>query len=104
MPRALERSRDRLAAGLQREGFAVLPAQGTYFLNVDLPASGVDEPDRDFALRAVKHAGVASIPVSALYEEDPVATILRLCFAKRDEVLDEAVVRLASARDLSRRR
>jgi N-succinyldiaminopimelate aminotransferase len=103
MPRTLERSRDRLSAGLQREGFAVLPAQGTYFLNLDLPASGVDEPDRDFALRAVKDAGVASIPVSALYEEDPVTTILRLCFAKRDEVLDEAVVRLAKARDLSRK-
>ena len=103
MPRALERSRDRLNAGLQREGFAVLPSQGTYFLNLDLPASGVDEPDRDFALRAVKEAGVASIPVSALYEEDPVTTILRLCFAKRDEVLDEAVLRLAKARELSRK-
>ena len=102
MPRALERSRNRLNAGLQREGFAVLPSQGTYFLNLDLPASGVDEPDRDFALRAVKEAGVASIPVSALYEEDPVTTILRLCFAKRDEVLDEAVLRLAKARELSR--
>ena len=67
-----------------------------------LPASGVDEPDRAFALRAVREAGVASIPVSALYEEDPVVTILRLCFAKGDAVLDEAVVRLARARELSR--
>jgi aspartate/methionine/tyrosine aminotransferase len=104
MPRTLERSRDRLAAGLAREGFAVLPAQATYFLNVDLAASGIDEPDRAFALRAVKDAGVASIPVSALYEADPVTHILRLCFAKRDAVLDEAVVRLAKARELSRRR
>ena len=104
MPRSLERSRDRLSAGLQREGFAVLPAQGTYFLNLDLPASGVEEPDRAFALRAVREAGVASIPVSALYEEAPVTTILRLCFAKRDEVLDEAAGRLAKARDLSRGR
>jgi len=102
--RTLARSRDRLAAGLTREGFAVLPTQGTYFLNLDLAASGVDEADRAFALRAVKQAGVASIPVSALYETDPVTHILRLCFAKRDEVLDEAVVRLARARDLSRGR
>src|SRR5690606_31918818 len=57
MPAALQRSRDRLVAGLTREGFAVLPAQGTYFLNVDLAASGVAEPDRAFALRAVKEAG-----------------------------------------------
>ena len=103
MPKALQRSRDRLAEGLRREGFVTLPAQGTYFLNIDLAASGVDEPDRAFALRAVKEAGVASIPVSALYEEDHVTTILRLCLAKQDETLDEGVRRLAKARDLSRR-
>jgi aspartate/methionine/tyrosine aminotransferase len=102
MPRALERSRDRLAAGLVREGFAVLPSQGTYFLNIDLPASGVALDDRSFALRAVREAGVASIPVSALYAEAPVTTILRLCFAKQDPVLDEAVGRLAKARELGR--
>src|SRR4051812_36715517 len=48
MPRDLERSRDRLSEGLKREGFAVLASQGTYFLNVDLSASGVTEGDRDF--------------------------------------------------------
>ena len=103
IPKALQRSRDRLAAGLQREGFAVLPSQGTYFLNVDLAASGVTEDDRSFALRAVREAGVASIPVSALYEEDHVTTILRLCLAKKDETLDAGVERLAKARDLSRK-
>ncbi|HEY8573144.1 aminotransferase [Phenylobacterium sp.] len=104
MPRDLERSRDRLVDGLSREGFAVLPCQGTYFVNVDLPASGVTEADRDFALRAVKHAGVAAIPVSAFYEEQPVTTILRLCFPKHDATLDAGVERLAKARDLSRAR
>jgi aspartate/methionine/tyrosine aminotransferase len=101
MPRDLERSRDRLAEGLKREGFAVLPSAGTYFLNVDLAASGVTEPDRDFCLRAVKEAGVAAIPVSALYEEDPVTAIVRLCFSKRDETLDAGIARLARARELS---
>jgi aspartate/methionine/tyrosine aminotransferase len=103
MPQALARSRGRLAEGLRREGFAVLPGQGTYFLNLDLAASGVEEADRAFALRAVRAAGVASIPVSALYAEEPVTTILRLCFAKQDAVLDEAVRRLAQARELSRK-
>jgi aspartate/methionine/tyrosine aminotransferase len=103
MPRVLERSRDRLAEALRREGFAVLPGQGTYFLNIDLPASGVTVSDRDFALLAVKQAGVASIPVSALYAEDPVTTILRLCFAKQDAVLDEGAARLAKARELAGR-
>jgi N-succinyldiaminopimelate aminotransferase len=101
MPRDLQRSRDRLSDGLTREGFAVLPSGGTYFLNIDLPASGISEPDRAFALRAVNEAGVAAIPVSAFYEQAPVTTILRLCLSKRDETLDEGVRRLAKARELS---
>jgi aspartate/methionine/tyrosine aminotransferase len=100
MPRRLQASRDRLAEALKREGFAPLPSQGTYFLNIDLPASGVAMSDRAFALHAVREAGVATIPVSALYEEDHVTTILRLCLAKKDETLDAGVERLAKARDL----
>jgi N-succinyldiaminopimelate aminotransferase len=103
MPATLQASRDRLAEGLRREGFAVLPTQATYFLNVDLAGSGVEEPDRAFALRAVEQAGVAAIPVSAFYEEQAVTSILRLCLAKADATLDEGVRRLAKARDLSRR-
>jgi aspartate/methionine/tyrosine aminotransferase len=101
MPRGLEASRDRLADGLSREGFVTLQSQGTYFLNVDLPASGIAEADRDFCLRAVKEAGVAAIPVSAFYEATPVTTIARLCFSKTDATLDEGVKRLARARELS---
>lgn len=102
MPVELAASRDRLAEGLRREGFVVLPSQATYFLNVDLSASGVAEADMEFCLRAVKEAGVAGIPVSAFYEENPVTSVMRLCFSKRDETLDEGVRRLARARELSR--
>jgi aspartate/methionine/tyrosine aminotransferase len=101
MPGALAASRDRLAEALRREGFAVLPSQGTYFLNVDLAASGVAEDDMSFCLRAVKEAGVAGIPISAFYEEDPVTHLIRLCFPKRDATLDEGARRLAKARELS---
>jgi N-succinyldiaminopimelate aminotransferase len=100
MPLDLARSRDRLTAALRAEGFAVLDSQATYFLNIDLPGSGVTVDDMTFCLRAVKEAGIAAIPVSAFYETDPVTTVVRLCFAKRDETLDEGVQRLARARDL----
>ena len=46
----------------------------------------------------MREAGVASIPVSAFYEADPVTTILRLCFSKADETLDAGIERLAKAR------
>ena len=103
MPGDLARSRDRLTEGLRREGFSVLPSRGTYFLNIDLPASGIDEDDKGFCLRSVTEAGVAAIPVSAFYEEAPVTTIARLCFAKRDETLDAGIDRLAKGREISRR-
>ena len=98
MPGQLQRSRDRLAAGPDAGGVHGPARSGTYFLNVDLAASGVTEADRAFCLRAVKDHGVAAIPVSAFYEQDAPTHILRLCFAKRDETLDAGIERLAAAR------
>ncbi len=92
----LERSRDRLAALLTAEGFTVPPGEGTYFLIVDLAASGVDGgDDAVLARRMVHEAGVASIPLSPFYMSDAAPSgLIRLCFAKPDEVLAEAATRL----------
>ncbi len=98
MPADLQRSRDRLTAGLRAAGYVVLDSQGTYFLNVDLAASGIAVDDVTFCERCVAEFGVAAIPVSAFFAEDPVRTVVRLCFAKADATLDEAVARLARAR------
>ena len=98
MPLDLQRSRDRLAGGLEAVGFKVLPAAGTYFLNVDLAASGIEEPDADFCLRAVKDYGIAAIPISAFYETDAPTHLIRLCFAKRDETIDAGIDRLDRVR------
>ena len=101
MREEFRRSRDRLTEGLIAEGFKVAPSQGTYFLNIDLPGSGIEMADADFAKLAVTQAGVATIPVSAFYDQDPVTRSLRLCYAKRDETLDRGVERLAKARKLA---
>jgi aspartate/methionine/tyrosine aminotransferase len=95
-----ERGRDRLAAGLRQTGYAVLPAAGAYFLSVDLAASGIAASDQDFALRAAKEAGIAVIPYSAFYAEPSPPPLIRLCFAKSDQTLDQGVERLAAARRL----
>jgi len=47
----------------------------------------------------VREAGVASVPVSAFYAEAAERGFLRLCFAKSDDTLDEAVKRMAAFRD-----
>lgn len=98
MPQDLQRSRDRLTAGLRAAGYVVLDSQGTYFLNVDLAASGIAVDDVTFCERCVTEHGVAAIPVSAFYAENPVTTVVRLCFAKADATLDAAIERLAAAR------
>jgi N-succinyldiaminopimelate aminotransferase len=98
MPLAMGRSRDRLSTALLDQGFAVLPSEGTYFLTVDLAASGVRMEDREFCRRCVTGHGVAAIPLSALYAEEPVTHLVRLCFAKADDTLDEGARRLAAAR------
>ena len=77
---------------------SALTCQGTYFLNVDLAASGLNIDDESFCRRAVVEAGVAAIPVSAFYASDPVRTVARLCFAKRDETIDKGIEGLAKAR------
>jgi aspartate/methionine/tyrosine aminotransferase len=100
MLQGFARSRDRLAAGLGAEGFAVLPSEGTYFLLLDLKASGIALDDQTFAKRAVREAGVATIPVSSFYAEDPVTSVVRLCFSKKDSTLDAGIERLAKARKL----
>jgi aspartate/methionine/tyrosine aminotransferase len=91
-------SRDRLAQGLQNAGFVTLPSEGTYFLNIDLTASGLALDDRTFCLRSVEEAGVAAIPVSAFYAVAPVSSIVRLCLAKKDQTLDAGIERLADAK------
>jgi aspartate/methionine/tyrosine aminotransferase len=90
----MARSRDRFAAGLKQLGFDPLESQGTYFMNVDLAALGINERDADFCKRLVTEHRVATIPVSAFYAEDPVTSVVRFCFAKRDETLDGALERL----------
>jgi aspartate/methionine/tyrosine aminotransferase len=88
-----QRSRNRLAEGLASLGLDVLPADGTYFLNIDIAPLGESE-DVAFCRRLVAERGVATIPVSAFYAADPVKTVVRFCFAKHDATLDAALERL----------
>ena len=94
------RARDRMTDGLLAAGFVVLPAPATYFLLVDLAASGIDADDENFARRAVEEAGVAVVPLSSFAEEDPPTHLVRLCFAKQDETIDAGLAAMDRARKL----
>jgi len=94
-----QRSRDQLVSALEGEGFVLLPAEGAYFVSIDLAASGIAMSDEAFAKHAIEH-GVATIPVSAFYANPNPPALARLCFAKRDDTLDrgaEALIRAKRA-------
>ena len=95
-------SRDRLVDGLRAGGYVVQRSAATWFVTVDLAASGIDLDDVSFCERIIGEAGVAAIPISAFYPDAAVSHLVRLCFAKSDAVIDEAVARLCRFRETLR--
>jgi aspartate/methionine/tyrosine aminotransferase len=95
-----QRSRDLMTQGLRDAGFTVLDAGATYFLCVDLKASGLDSDDESFAAAAVSEAGVAVVPLSAFAEKDPPRHLVRLCFGKKDETIEAGVAAMARAKEM----
>lgn len=93
-----------LRDALVAQGFHCLDSDGTYFLNIDLAASGIDLGDVDFCETCVREHGIAAIPVSAFVSQTGQGRIVRLCFAKPEEVLLEAANRLGQARKILRNR
>jgi len=87
--------RAQMIEGLAAAGYVVLPSAGTWFVNVDLDASGLPADDEAVAERLIRKAGVATIPVSAFCGAEPMRGYLRFCFCKQEAVLDEALTRLA---------
>jgi N-succinyldiaminopimelate aminotransferase len=100
MQERFARARDRMTDGLRSAGFAVLPADATYFLCVDLAASGIALDDEAFAAAAVERAGVAVIPISPFAEKDAPRHLVRLCFGKKDETIDAGVAAMAKAKEM----
>jgi aspartate/methionine/tyrosine aminotransferase len=91
--------RDHFVRRLAEAGYKVLSASGTWFVTVDLAASGFADDDATLCERLVREAGVATIPISAFYAQAAQTGYLRLCFAKQDATLDAAITRLAEFRD-----
>lgn len=91
----LDGKRQRLTAGLSNAGFGVRPNGGTYFVCADVRPLGFDDAT-DLAWQLPERAGVAAVPVG-VFTDNPREWkhLLRFAFCKRDEVLNEAVDRLA---------
>lgn len=80
----------RLMAGSR---FVPLTSRGSYFQLMDYSAI-TTEADADFAIRLTREHGVASIPTSPFLHRTSAPPVLRFCFAKKDETLEQAAERL----------
>jgi methionine aminotransferase len=89
-----QQRRDRFLALVAASRFRPLACRGTFFQMLDYSAI-TTEGDADFAIRLTKEHGVAAIPVSPFLQQgvEP-GSVLRFCFAKRDETLERAAERL----------
>jgi N-succinyldiaminopimelate aminotransferase len=94
------RARDRMTEGLREAGYEVLHPVSTYFLCVDLIASGLQLDDESFATAAVERAGIAVVPLSAFAENEPPRHLVRLCFGKKDETIDAGVAAMSRAKEM----
>ncbi len=95
----LEQKRDLLSKGLASVGFDVVRADGTYFVTTDIAGLGYNGSDLDFCKEITANAGVSAIPVSPFYkpregEADIPQNMVRFCFSKQPEILEESVLRL----------
>lgn len=97
LAKELQGKRDFLKNTLEGIGLDVLPTEGTYFLTADITPFGFEGSDYDFCKYLTEKAGVAVLPTSVFYHPHSKNTphnLIRFCFCKRDEVLQEAANRL----------
>lgn len=86
--------RDLLNSILKSAGFQTYLPQGSYYIVTDISKIS-SKPDVEFCESLIKDVGVAAIPMSAFYsDKNPATNLVRFCFAKKKEVLEEAGKRL----------
>ncbi|WKL58695.1 aminotransferase [Asticcacaulis sp. ZE23SCel15] len=90
-------ARDYMATRLGDAGFEILPADGSYFLNIDLTPLNLKIDGLAFAHHALETGGVATIPLQAFCPTGRELPILRLCFAKSLATLDKGIDGLIKA-------
>ena len=91
--------RDQIVALLDRAGFRPWVPRGAYYVMTDISGFGFPD-DMEFVRHLIEEIGVAAVPGSSFFE-DPRdgAQMVRFCFCKKYETLEEAGERL---RKLSR--
>lgn len=93
LPAFLQRKRDFFRELMQQTPFECIPSHGSYFECYSY-RSFSEEGDKELAIRLTKEYGIATIPMSAFYQNGQDNKVLRFCFAKKEETLERAVEKL----------
>jgi methionine aminotransferase len=88
-----EKKRNLFMTGMKSTRFNALNCEGTYFCLYDY-SNISDESDIDFTKRMTIENKVAAIPVSVFYEDKTDNKVIRFCFAKTEETINEAILKL----------
>ncbi len=95
--RLYEAKRDFMFDKLKTSPFRAHLPKGSYFMMADIPSAKFSD-DIEAATRLVKVYGVATIPPSVFYSDSQEGkSMLRLCFAKKDETLAAGMEKLVKA-------
>ncbi|MDH7463371.1 methionine aminotransferase [Chitinophagaceae bacterium 26-R-25] len=89
----LQERRDYFIELMKETRFNLKSSSGSYFITASYERIS-DEGDADFAIRLTKEFGVATIPLSAFYQNGKDDKLLRFCFAKKNETLKAAAEKL----------
>jgi len=91
-----QKKRDILADALTEAGFRPSIPEGSYYMLAEIP--GEFRNDLEAAQSLLENARVASVPGSAFFVSDAGKRMLRFCYAKDFESLEEACKRIRALR------
>jgi methionine aminotransferase len=85
-----QKKRNYFLDGIKGSSFEPMECHGSYFQSLSYKAiSGL--PDMQMAEELTKKHKIASVPVSAFYQDKTDNKLLRFCFAKQEKTLDQAI-------------
>lgn len=90
----MQGKRDVFVELMKDTGFTMLNSSGSYFVCATYEKIS-DMAAHEFAIHLTRHAGVATIPVSAFYMDGTDNKVVRFCFAKKEETLRRAAKNLS---------
>jgi methionine aminotransferase len=98
LPAFYQERRDKFKEMLKATPFEILPCAGTYFQLVGYGHLS-QEADTAYTQRITREVGVATIPVSVFYSAPTDHKVIRFCFAKRYETLEQGIEKIIKLAD-----